>query len=1134
MGTSPAVVRAHGPLAVEGELVAALRAERDAIRSDPRRLASPIAIAVPSEALRVHVTALAAREIGALAGVRVQTLAGLAHEVLVRAGVPRLSGAAAAGILVLRAARAALAAQGDAFAAAAQASITDLLDAGFTPDLERVVVESALESEEAAGISALEKRVAAAVVRGAARAHAECAAHGVARHADVYAHAADALRGGPCAGGPRAVWLHGFTDATGLQGDLVEALAAAVPVRVFWDDAATGMRYGAALRARLGIDERAADGARGAGLRGCEEIEPTASQDPVATLRVASPVNSSQALSAFRARGAEAEVREVLRRVRRLVDAGVAPERIAIVAREPGPYVAPLRAHAARLAIPFSAEGAPGPLDAAGRASLARLDILREARRVPVDRWLAAARERGLEDLALLTGLRVLGAARLGAVAELDLARILGDRAALRLPFHVARAADPESAREPAEDRGDSSEDSTDESSADEGDRADAEDRDSSRTVARDVLARAVDAARALLADLDAWPASATGAAHAVHVLRVLQRLAAGADDPLALAAAALAREVPADLAITRLEFLDALTPVVETNARSSAGGRGGGVQFASAALARGRAFEHLFLLGLNAGVFPATAREDPLLGDDVRRLAQACLADLPLKRARAEEESATFAQLLAAAPHVTLSWQVADADDAPLAPSPLLDAAGIVAPEEVGICRNAFEADEGVPQPALEHALLAARDGGSAALAAVLEIAVADARAASGLDPRAASRIAAAQLATLAEIDRPPGPVEPLGPFFGITGTSAAGGRRDGDLAVTTLEGVARCPWQAFLTRVLRVKPPLDPLVGAPRIDARVTGTVAHALIAETAPPIAPPRRDGWVRLEDVEEQDGQAPAWPAAERLRAKALEHAARSLREEGLYTPGLDALVAARALELAAAARRLDGSDPTLRVLAAEVEGWIPIPGKRRLTFRADRVERSAGLLRLTDWKSGAVFQREVTGATTRARHLADHLRKGTHLQGFVYAIAGGEGRYVALKPDFREDANRVYSVLGEDDAARALFEAAVDALLAAWDAGAFFPRLVEPAGRKENPACASCEVAAACVRGDSGSRRRFGAFVQRAPAADERRPEAGAEQLVRRVFALHAPAPKEPAPLKPKPAPRRKKSAEEDA
>lgn len=1075
MGASPAIVRARGPLAVESALLAELREEIASLRSDPRRLAAPLSIAVPSDGLRLHVTALLARQLGAVAGVRVETLASLAHDTIARAGETPLQGGSAAAILVLREARAALRPEGEAFAAAAAASITDLLDSGFTPELEQAVLETVLDSAESASISALEQRIVGALVRGAVRAREACDAHGVARPADVYARAAAVLRAAARTGGPRAVWLYGFSDATGLQGDCIEALAARIPVRVFWDDAALAPRFGAALRARLGI-------------------EPPAARDHTVLV----PAH-------FRARGVEAEVREVLRRARRLLDSGVAPERIAIVARAPEPYGSALRTHAARLAIPISAEGVPGPLGARGRLDLARLEILREARRVPVERWLAASLVRRSDELALLTGLRVAGAARLGAVADLDLERVLGDQPTLKLPFLVARASDTQAARE-QEDEREGSDESDSDSDVAALERPEDSDVESARTLPRSSLVGAIDAARALLADLDAWPASASCREHARHLGLVLRRLGSGPDDAVARSAALLCADVPAQISIDRLEFLDALAPAVEASAREPLGGRGGGILCASVALARGRAFEHLFVLGLNAGVFPAAAREDPLFGDDIRRLAQACLADLPLKRARSEEESATFAQLLAGGAHVTLSWLVADADDLVLAPSPLLDAAGIDKPEAVETSRGALEAAEGVPQPVHEHALLAARAGGHAGLAEVLELAISAGRSANGLDTASAARTAAARLGALAELDRRPGPPEALGAFFGSTGPAAAQIRGRNELPVTTLEGLGRCPWQAFLTRVLRVQAPLDPLVGAPRLDARVIGTVAHALIAGTA-------RRSHVSLEVAEEEDGQVAAWPTPERLRAQALDLAARTLRAEGLYAPGLDALVAARALELAAVARRLDEADASLRVLAAEVTGWIPIAKERKLTFRADRVERSQGRLRLTDWKSGHVFGSEVATEATRAKHSRIRLRRGTHLQAFVYAVAGGAGRYVALKPDFRDDAHRAYPVFFDDEEAGKIFAGTRDTLLSAWDEGAFFPRLVEHAGRTENPACASCEVAAACVRGDSGARKRFGAFVRRVPTPEEQRVEGALGGLVRRVFAMHAPEPK---------------------
>jgi hypothetical protein len=60
-----------------------------------------------------------------------------------------------------------------------------------------------------------------------------------------------------------------------------------------------------------------------------------------------------------------------------------------------------------------------------------------------------------------------------------------------------------------------------------------------------------------------------------------------------------------------------------------------------------------------------------------------------------------------------------------------------------------------------------------------------------------------------------------------------------------------------------------------------------------------------------------------------------------------------------------------------------------------------------------------------------------------------------------------------------------FEGAVAAVLGAWEAGSFFPRLVDTTGRNEPPRCAFCAVAEACLRGDSGSRLRLFDWAGRA-------------------------------------------------
>ena len=100
------ILVARGARAAEAVLVDAVQAHADAVRADPTRLKHPLRIVVPSRSLREHVAATLVREVGTVAGVRVQTLHGLAQEVIEAAGerVPR--GDDLFGILVRRAARA--------------------------------------------------------------------------------------------------------------------------------------------------------------------------------------------------------------------------------------------------------------------------------------------------------------------------------------------------------------------------------------------------------------------------------------------------------------------------------------------------------------------------------------------------------------------------------------------------------------------------------------------------------------------------------------------------------------------------------------------------------------------------------------------------------------------------------------------------------------------------------------------------------------------------------------------------------------------------------------------------------------------------------------------------------------------
>ena len=122
-----------------------------------------------------------------------------------------------------------------------------------------------------------------------------------------------------------------------------------------------------------------------------------------------------------------------------------------------------------------------------------------------------------------------------------------------------------------------------------------------------------------------------------------------------------------------------------------------------------------------------------------------------------------------------------------------------------------------------------------------------------------------------------------------------------------------------------------------------------------------------------------------------------------------------------------------------------------------------------------------------------------------------------GRYLFLKPQLGEEAREV-SVTTDDQEFIAAFAAASEAVLVAWEEGSFFPRLVKPDGREEPIRCSYCAVAEACLRGDSGARKRLSEWTLATPEAAE--PGFGEEALLRvwRLWDPHPPTPSPPPSL----------------
>ncbi len=1058
----------HGARATEAALVDALLALAAETRREPRLLRLPVLVVVPSRSLRLHVSArLVAAAGGAVAGTLVRTLYGLALSVLDRSGETVPGGGALFPILVRRAAAAepllagSLAHLRNGWGGLA-ATVRDLLDAGFDDAHAEGVDELLAELGDDPPVVR-----ARAVVRVAARLALEARRLGVARREWVLQRAAELVWCDPERSVPsRAVLVHGFAEATGVASDLLEALVARCPTTVFLDEPPdpasplavdAGAAFTERLRERLG--------------RHAPEVVHDAQLPP-------------PRLAAVQAATVEEEVRLAAVAIRGLLDAGARPEGIGLVARALDPYTVPVARHFGRLGIPFSGLGARGSLTPAGRWLAALLELLGQGGEATVDAWLLAE---GLGDELLVDlglGLRACGATRLADVAALPVDALLAGGSALPLPVRRGVAL--------GED--------------DDGEEGRAYVR--RRRLAGDVLQRAVRRAAAVIQHLSRWPADAPLAVHRAHLAGLavgsLGRAPWGSfkgGEELAAAVARLEADVPGRISLVRDEFLDLLAGELAEAGRAPLGGEGGGVQLLAVMEARGRTFEHLWLVGLDRDLFPRPVREDPLLPDGIRAALKVVLPDLAVKAAGFDEERYLFAQLVSASPDVTLSWHGVGADGRAASPSPLLSrilAADVLHLPERGGARVGAAAG---PATAFEHAVATGGATDRERFAAVLALARREVDPSERVPSLPLARLRRAVLDILDPVW--PGPTREAGgaalaPYLGFVGAAAPRDLR-GQLHATLLRTMVECPWATFLGQVLRLEPPPDPLAALPSVDARTVGAVVHAVLEGVCRAAAPelPRT--------LEEALATAPVhvpWPAAEALEALLDRAAVATAREEGLLWPGLQLVLEERARPFLEVARQLEWRDGVLsQVCGVEVEGAAELSdqdGRRWVVrFRADRVDRRGEGVVCTDYKTGAAPSLGERDSTRRARVL-DRIRGGAFVQGALYAVAlpsGAVGRYLFLGARQEEAAREVTLEAEHEDVVETL-KRVVATVGEAWRAGVFVPRLVEPERDVENRRCEACPYKPACLRGDSGVRRRLRAWAEASAGQREERDATG--------------------------------------
>jgi hypothetical protein len=1072
---SPTVEIQRGPRAVEEALLASLapfaRSLREA-RGEPallrQRLASPVRIVVPSRSLREHVAARLVRESGgAAAGVLVQTLRGLAREVLERAEVPIPGADSLIRLLVRREARREPALSGaledlrDGYAAAS-ASVDDLLDAGFEAAHAAALLEALAESEAPA---ALRVR-AAALVRVAARTARSVEGLGLCHRASAYARAADLLADRPELLPARAVCVHGFADVTGAAGSLLEALVRTCAARVFLDhppDPADPLRRDSAAEFTEPLRARLAHWA------------PKASEPDTAAL----PVE----LTLLEAPGAEAEARGVAERVRGRLDAGAAPERIGIVVRDLALYAVPLRRHLGRLAVPFSGATGAALLSKPGARVLhSLLELLRGGASAPVDRWLAArAGGKGAtrsETIDLRVAFHSLGAGRLGEAAALDVAERLAGRSYLALPVRqgLRSATEGESEEDGKERR-----------------RTGASLK--RRSVSAERLAAAVSEAAELVGLLEAWSGRASFTVRRERLEALTGRAglrwrpASAAQVALSKAQGALAAEVPEDLELDGGETVLLLERALRGAEMEGVGGSGGGVAVLSVTEARAHTFEHLFVLGMNRDVFPRRVSEDPLLPDALRRVLEAVLPEVPRKQRGFEEERFLFAQLCAASPRVVLSWQSVSEDGRARTPSPFVERL-LLAGREAEALPAVLSEPAPAPRlrPAFEHALLAGLHGQEEEREARYAAARDEARRELGAgDGVPAAILARARGAARREWEGEPGSRR-LGPYLGLVGPPGAEDLRSRALFVTHLEGMARCPWRHFLEKLLGLEPVPDALGWLPGPDARLLGSAVHGAVEAIVRAGADLPEDE--PLADALGREARTLVWPDAEAEALLVRGAVEAALREQGIALPGYASALAAPVAAAVRRARELLGPAP--RVLAAEALGTAAIPDvlgeTLALHFKVDLALAGSGAPVLGDLKTGGVVS-EAAGEEGRRAHLVTKVRQGLLLQGMAYAHAaeGAVGRYLFLGASAGAES-RVVEVRASDPELAGVFRSALEELVAARREGAFLPRLLDPSGRKSPDQCGYCEVRDACVQGDSSLRARVGRWSQEEDAA----------------------------------------------
>ncbi len=280
---------------------------------------------------------------------------------------------------------------------------------------------------------------------------------------------------------------------------------------------------------------------------------------------------------------------------------------------------------------------------------------------------------------------------------------------------------------------------------------------------------------------------------------------------------------------VTPLAALEWLEAAVDEGGLAPREPDDGGIRVLDAMQARGLTFRRLFLIGINSGRFPRIAREDPFLGDDIRkRLRMSTGRPLPVQEESEDEEHLLLAMILGSAGEgIDISWQRSDDSGRALTPSLALrevarivfgkpDYASLLNEKAVRIPADPLHRLEtlldgtGMLSAAEERLLLALRGGSPEAAADDL------------IDRCPPLESGLAMLSATESFAG--GPTS----YDGRIGGSA---KRPATLSASAFEALGRCPLQFLFDRVLAIQP-LDDESPAFDLLPNEIGLAVHAVL--------------------------------------------------------------------------------------------------------------------------------------------------------------------------------------------------------------------------------------------------------------------------------------------------------------